>query len=52
MDLDEIGFEDHAVTDAPSVVLHKGSLSVWTPIATRTRSRLKHPNVPLATLLH
>ena len=48
VDLDEIEFEDHAVTGAPGVVLRKGSLTVWTPIATRTRSRLKHPNIPFS----
>ena len=46
-DLVDLEFEDHAVTGAPGV-LHKGSLSIWTPIATRTRSRLKHPNIPFS----
>ena len=45
VDLDEIEFEDHAVTGALGVVLRKGS---WIPIATRTCSRLKHPNIPFS----
>ena len=44
-DLDELEFESHAVTDAPGLVLHKGNSRVWTPIAARTRSRLKHLNI-------
>ena len=40
-DLDGIEFLSHASNDAPGVVLMKGSLRVWTPVAARTRSRLK-----------
>ena len=44
-DQDELEFKSHAVTDAPGLVLHKENSRVWTPIAARTRSRLKHPNI-------
>jgi hypothetical protein len=43
-DLDGLEFEGLAVTNAPGVLLHKGNSSAWTPIATRTRSRLKLPS--------
>ena len=39
-DLDGIEFLSYASNDAP-VVLMKGSLRVWTPVAARTCSRLK-----------
>ena len=32
-DLDGIEFLSHASNDAPGVVLMKGSLRVWTPVA-------------------
>ena len=41
-DMDEIIFQTHEVDDNPGVVLRKGSLEVWTPVASRTRSRLRH----------
>ena len=41
VNMDEIEFQGHAVSDAPGVILSKGNSSVWTPIATRTRSRVK-----------
>ena len=48
VNLDDLEFESHAVTDAPAagVVLHKGNSRVWTPIAAKTCSRLKHPSIP------
>ena len=39
--MDEVTFLIHAVDDAPGVILTKGSLKVWMPIASRTRSRFK-----------
>ena len=40
-DMDEIVFQGNEIDGSPGVVLKKGCLEVWTPIATRTRSRLK-----------
>jgi hypothetical protein len=40
-DLDSIVFEGREVDSAPGLILRKGCLQVWTPIARRTRSRLK-----------
>ena len=39
---DNIVFEAREEDYAPGVVLHKGSQRVWTPISSRTRSRLKN----------
>ena len=41
VNMDEIEFQGHAVSDTPGVLMRKGNSCVWTPIATRTRSRLK-----------
>ena len=38
----ELSIEELA--DTPGVVLRKGGLEVWTPVAARTGSRLKYPN--------
>ena len=45
-DLDEVVFRCHETDDSPGLMLRKGSLhvEVWTPIAARTRSRLKRSN--------
>ena len=43
-ELDTIVYEDHE----PGVMLHKGSMSVWTTIATRTCSRLKLSEIPFS----
>jgi hypothetical protein len=40
-DLDSIVFEGREVDSTPGLLLWKGCLQVWTPIARRTRSRLK-----------
>ena len=40
-DMDEVVFRCHETDDSPGLMLRKGSLEVWTPIAARTRSRLK-----------
>ena len=45
-ELDTIVYEDHEVTGALCVILREGSMNVWTPIATRTRSRLKLSDIP------
>ena len=42
-DMDNIEFRSHEAEDTPGVVLKKGCLEVWTPVAARTRSRLKYP---------
>ena len=47
-ELDTIVYEDHEVTGAPGVILRQGSMNVWTPIATRTRSRLKLSDIPFS----
>ena len=39
--MDEVTFLIHAVDDAPGVILTKGNLKVWMPIASRTCSRFK-----------
>ena len=39
LDMDEIEFQSHKIDDTPGVNLRKGSLTVWTPIASRTRSK-------------
>ena len=43
-ELDTIVYEDRE----PGVMLHKGSMSVWTPITTRTCSRLKLSEIPFS----
>ena len=40
--MDDIEFLSHTVDDVPGVVLTKGSSRVRTPVASRTRSRLKN----------
>ena len=40
-DMDDVVFRSHEVDDSPGFVLKKGSLEVWTPVASRTRSRQK-----------
>ena len=45
-DMDEIVFQSHITDDTPGVVLRQGTLEVWTPVATRTRSRLRNSNKP------
>ena len=42
-DMDNIEF--HVAEDTPGVVLRKGCLEVWTPVAARTGSRVKYPNL-------
>ena len=39
-ELDKVEFQGCDDDYAPGVILHKGFLQVWTPIATRTRSHL------------
>ena len=45
-DMDEIVFQSHITDDTPGVVLRQGTLEVWTPVAARTRSRLRNSNKP------
>ena len=42
VNMDEIKFHSHAVSDTPGVILGKWNSSVWTLIASRTHSRLKN----------
>ena len=44
--MDEIVFQSHITDDTPGVVLRQGTLEVWTPVATRTCSRLRNSNKP------
>ena len=39
--LDDVELRSHEVDDSPGVILRKGCLEVWTPIAARTRSKHK-----------
>ena len=43
--VDNVEFRSHEVDDSPGVILRKGCLEVWTPIAARTCFRHKsHEN--------
>ena len=40
LDMDDIEFQLHDYDNSPGVLLKKSGSVTWTPIATRTRSRL------------
>ena len=40
LDMDGIEFQLHDYDNSPGVLLKKSDSVIWTPIATRTRSRL------------
>jgi hypothetical protein len=50
LDMDTIEYCERESDSAPGVVLKKGSLEVWTPIATRLRPKIKlivHSSAPI-----
>ena len=44
---DDVEFQLNADDDSPGVLLRKDGVVKWTPVANRTRSRVKHVNFTL-----
>ena len=52
LDMDDIEFQLHDYDNSPGVLLKKSGSVTWTPIATRTRSRLSLVMLIMLTLIY